>query len=338
MKVVEFQKCLSKVGVDFAILFDADSYLSYFAGVKAERACLVIPKSGKSLLFVPGFEADRLSKESDIEVVKTDRDLLGNVKSRFSGSRVGVFSDGISYQQALALQSAWKCELVDVEGLARDLRVVKSREEINRISKACAFTDVLFDELVSNFHLFKSEVDASAFLKSRMALFGLEPSFSPIVASGRNAATPHHVPSQSKLSGFTVIDFGVVYKNYCSDMTRTVFVGSPSSADKKVYDKVLSVQGDCVDRVLSDVSLDYVDGFAREKLGKFFVHRIGHSLGVEVHDVQPRPWIFRPGNVVTVEPGFYTDKLGIRIEDEVLVTNRGAITLNWSSKALISIR
>ncbi len=333
---IEFQKFLRESGIDFALFFDKDANLTYFAGVNPDIACLVVPSSGRPLLFVPGFEASRLAKMSKVRVVRVDKDLFGTIKKHFSGKKAGVVAGSISYSKVREIKGRLKAEIVNVEDACRDLRVVKSRDEIEKITKACAITHKLFDELCENVSAFRTEVDAAAFLRLRMAQFGFEPSFPAIVASGPNGAIPHHIPARKKLSGFTVIDFGIIYKNYCSDMTRTVYVGNPTKKDRIFYDKLLKVQEKCIGKVKPGVMFEDINDFARRSVGRSMVHRVGHSLGIEVHDVQPRPMKLARGNVITIEPGtYYPGRFGIRIEDDVLVSDKPAVLTNASKELRI---
>ncbi len=331
-----FQRFLKDNGIDLALFFNTDANITYFAGVKPESACLAVPSSGKPKLFVPGFEAARMKKDSALEVVQVSRDFLKIVHAQFPAEKIGVVPSALSYEVAQKVKNQWNSELVSVEDVCRDLRLVKTREEVSRITKACAITDVLFDEICRNMHLFRTERDISTFLSMRMSQFGFEPSFPAIVATGKNGATPHHVPANAKLNGFTVLDFGIIYKNYCSDITRTVFIGLLSAKDRSVYNKVLSVQQKCIEKMKPGLTLEEIDEFAHRNVPSM-IHRLGHSLGIEVHDVQPRPWKLQAGNVVTAEPGTYTT-FGIRIEDDVLVTEKGPVVLTQAPKELIVFR
>ena len=330
------QRILQNENIDLALFFNSDANIAYFAGVKPDTACLAIPASGKPMLFVPGFEAPRMAKFSSVEVVQAGRDFLKTVR-RFPAGKIGIIPSSISYELALKVRNEWPAELVSIEDSCRDLRLVKTREELARITKACAITDVLFEELCENMHKFKTERDVSAFLNIRMSQFGFEPSFPAIVATSRNGATPHHVPSNTKLRGFTVLDFGIIYRNYCSDITRTVFIGAPTEKDRKVYGNLLNVQKKCIAKVKPGVTFEDIDEFAHKEIGPSMIHRLGHSVGIEVHDVQPRPWTLQPGNIVTVEPGTYTN-FGIRIEDDILVADKGPVLLTRAPKELTVFR
>jgi Xaa-Pro aminopeptidase len=333
----KLQGFLRKKSIDLALFFNSDANITYFAGVKPDSACLAIPSSGKPRLFVPGFEALRMAKDSTIEVAQVGKDFLKIVRENFPAGKIGVIPGAISYALAQKVKSEWNAELFSVENECLDLRLVKSGEEISRITKACAVTDVLFDEICQHMNLFTTEREVSSFLNTRIGQLGFEPSFPAIIASGINGATPHHVPTDSKLKGFTVLDFGIIYKNYCSDITRTIFVGSPTATERAVYNKLLNIQEKCIEKMKPGVSLEEIDDFAHQQVGPSMIHRLGHSLGIEVHDVQPRPWTLQAGNVVTAEPGTYTS-FGIRIEDDILVTKKSPIVLTRAPKNLITFR
>jgi Xaa-Pro aminopeptidase len=339
MKFCEFQKILNSQSLDLAVFFGHDANLTYFAGVKPDSGCLVVPAVGKPVLFVPGFDAERIAKHSAVKVVQAGRDFLNEISREFPAGRIGIVPSNISYAQAHGVQTAWNAGLVNIGGVCTKLRSVKTEDEVARIAKACAITDCLFDGLCSNFDSFKTEQEVASFLKLQMSLLGLEPSFPPIVASGKNASLPHHVPDNSKLSGYVVLDFGVIYRNYCSDITRTVFAGNPSASQKRTYDVLLDAQEKCIKKVLPGVVFEEINDFARKSVGKRMIHSVGHSLGVEVHDVQPRPWRLQAGNVLTVEPGTYTkNKFGIRIEDDIFVSKKGPVLLTHSDKSLVAFR
>ncbi len=334
MKIPELQKYLQGK-IDIALFFNNDANITYFSGTRPENACLAIPASGKPALFVPGFEAERMKETSTIEVVKLDKDFLKTICTRFPARKIGIIPGAISYSTAEAVKTTWSAELVSVEQKCRELRMVKTKEEIARIKKACKITDEILQDLFDNIGKCRTEIDAATFLKTKMSQYGLEQSFPPIVATAGNAATPHHSPENAKLKGFTVIDFGIIYKNYCSDITRTIFIGKLTDKQKKIYEKVLQVQEESVKKCVIGNTLDKIDEEGRAILGEKFIHRIGHSLGIEVHDVQTRPLKLKEGMVVTIEPGLYEkEKYGIRIEDDVLITKDKPVVLTKTTKKL----
>jgi Xaa-Pro aminopeptidase len=172
-------------------------------------------------------------------------------------------------------------------------------------------------------------------------------SFPTIVASGERSALPHGRASTALLpsGGFVVLDFGVILSGYCSDMTRTVHLGKPSARARGMYESVRRAQSDAIKAVRPGISFAEVDRIARRRLekdgwGEFFTHSTGHGVGLEIHE-PPRlaagqKGKLRPGMIITVEPGVYVPgEGGVRIEDTVLVTERGHEVLTPAGKQLI---
>ena len=170
-------------------------------------------------------------------------------------------------------------------------------------------------------------------------------SFETIVASGPRSALPHGRATSHRLprKGFLTLDFGVILKGYCSDMTRTVFLGQPTRRERFTYDSVLEAQQAAVEAVKPGVSCGDVDEAARSVLRKaglagYFTHSTGHGVGLEIHEA-PRigadqSQFLLPGMVVTIEPGVYiAGQFGVRIEDMVAVTQGGTQVLTPASTA-----
>lgn len=339
MKLNALQQHLSDKHIDVALFFNTDPHITYFTGATPEYACLAIPAKGKPALYIPGFEAERIARQTRCKVINPGKNFFESIYRAFSAKKIGVISKHLSYATAKHIQKQWKAKLIDITHACTDLRVIKTSEEIRHITKACAHTDHFFSELVTHLPKCKTELDVASILKHYLTNYNLAPSFPAIVATGKNAATPHHVPSNAKLNGFTVIDFGIVYKNYCSDMTRTVYFGKPTAKEKAIYTNLLAVQNASVERAMPGTTLEAIHDRAKKTLGKPFIHNIGHSLGIEVHDAQPRPLPLIPGTVITIEPGVYTKgHYGIRIEDDVLVTRKQPIRLTNSTRELLAIR
>ena len=174
-------------------------------------------------------------------------------------------------------------------------------------------------------------------------------SFESIVAAGARSALPHGRASGAKLPrrGFLTLDFGVILKGYCSDMTRTVCLGKPSAREREVYEAVLAAQESGVAAVKAGVEAGTVDEAARGVLreagmAEAFSHSTGHGVGIEIHE-SPRLGAgskerLAPGMVVTIEPGaYFAGEFGVRIEDMVAVTRTGGRVLTGSPKALIEL-
>ncbi len=234
--------------------------------------------------------------------------------------------------------------------LVERARMVKGAEEIQCIRAAVALGASLFDRLLEVLHPGKSESEVAAEVEYAARRAGAQDmSFPTIIASGPRSALPHGRASRESIpnDGFVVCDFGVILNGYCSDMTRTVYVGRPREEARQFYQAVREAQQAGIAAVRPGVTAGEVDQAARNVLKKaglarYFSHSTGHGVGIEIHEA-PRVAagqreVLQPGMVLTVEPGAYVPgKWGVRIEDMVLVTERGCEVLTPASKELIAL-
>ena len=224
---------------------------------------------------------------------------------------------------------------------------VKTKSEIAKTKKACQVTDGIFKKITSNFK-FKTEIELRDFILAEIKKRGLKPSFPPIVTSGTRAGNEIHPQSTpARLTGFVIIDFGIVYQKYMSDMTRTIFIGTPSKTDRILYEKVLESKTESEKLVIAGTKTAFADLRAREVLGshnRYFIHMLGHGVGTRIHEAPRLYWkktrsIFKKNMIVTVEPGIYMPKkLGIRIEDTGVVTQKGFQPLTHSPLYLLHFK
>ncbi len=234
--------------------------------------------------------------------------------------------------------------------LVEGLRTIKDEDELAVMTEAALIGCKLFDHIVTAIRPGIREIDVAAELEHQARLMGAEGmSFETIAASGARSALPHGRATDMPLPrrGFLTLDFGVILKGYCSDMTRTVFLGRPKAEERRAYGAVLEAQQAAVAAVGSGVSCGDVDEAARavlrrEGLAEAFSHSTGHGVGLEIHE-PPRigsgqTTRLQPGMVVTIEPGVYFEgRFGIRIEDMVAVTRTGGQVLTPAPKALIEL-
>jgi len=202
------------------------------------------------------------------------------------------------------------------------------------IKKACEIDDNVFNEIVENFH-FKTEKEVADFILKRFKELGLKQAFPPIVAN--NNWEVHPKPRKRKLQrGFLILDFGCKVNGYCSDMTRTIFLGEPSPAEKRLYALVLRCQMHSLKDICIGMRYRDLDKNARKMLKhyrKYFVHSLGHGVGRKVHE---KPVISRSSNdvcmeneFITIEPGIYIPgKFGIRIEDTLFIGKKIGLLTN----------
>ena len=234
--------------------------------------------------------------------------------------------------------------------LVEPLRQVKDEDELALMTEAALVGCKLFDHILSFVRPGMAEIEVAAELEHRARLMGAEGmSFETIVTSGARTALPHGKASSTVLPrrGFLTLDFGVILKGYCSDMTRTVCLGRPKTDERAAYEAVLEAQEAGVAAVSAGANCGEVDEAARGVLRRVglaeaFTHSTGHGVGLEIHEA-PRIGAgqttrLQAGMVVTIEPGVYlANRFGIRIEDMVAVTGTGGQVLTPAPKALIEL-
>lgn len=235
--------------------------------------------------------------------------------------------------------------LVPAGGLVEELRMIKDQEEIQVMQRAADLADATFQHILGLVAPGKTEREIDLEMEMFMRKGGATcSSFDTIVASGERSALPHGVASSKVIQGneFITFDFGALLDGYCSDLTRTIAVGSPDPKLKEIYDIVLEAQLTALNGIKPGMTGREADALARDVItkygyGEYFGHSTGHGLGMEVHE-SPRlsklsDDILKPGMVVTVEPGIYLPDLGgVRIEDDIVITETGIHILTSSSK------
>lgn len=238
-------------------------------------------------------------------------------------------------------------ELVPVNNLIGPLRSVKMPEEVEAIRRACKLADKCIEYIQRHIQVGVSEYEIGLEIEFFYRRNGAEVGFEPIVASGERSARPHGRPSDKKIErgDFVTIDCGAKLDGYCSDITRTFVVGEASERHKTIYNAVLEAEVASIQAIKPGLPGKEVDQIARNVLAKYnlaqyFGHGLGHGLGRLVHDagsLSPRSdTILEPGMVLTVEPGVYIEGFGgVRIEDDIVVTETGCEILTSYPKELI---
>lgn len=228
------------------------------------------------------------------------------------------------------------------------MRTIKDDNEIAKIRRACEITDNCFTHLLEYIKVGMTERQIAFEIEKYFIENGANGlAFDTIVASGENSSKPHAVPTKRKIqSGDNItIDFGAKYKGYCSDMTRTIFVGSVSDEVRNLYNFILEGQLRATNKIKDGVDGKSVArGVQIEYNARNFelIHALGHGVGLEVHELPylsyRSSYILKENMVVTNEPGIYIpEKIGIRIEDTILVNKLESEVLTKSSKELIVI-
>jgi len=243
-----------------------------------------------------------------------------------------------------------KTRLKPLSGMIEQLRASKDTEEVEQIRAAVLLASSLFQTALTTMKAGVAENLVAGELELQARRAGAEKmSFDTIVAAGVRSALPHGRASMSAIpsNGFIILDYGVILGGYCSDMTRTVYIGRASKSHRRMYEAVREAQLASIEAVRPGIETGEVDKAGRQLLKKagydaWFTHSTGHGVGIEVHE-QPRlarsqTQKLSPGMVVTIEPGIYIpEEGGVRIEDMVLVTESGHEVLTPTTKDLIEL-
>jgi Xaa-Pro aminopeptidase len=319
----------------------------YLFGFKSSNAALLVEKD-RARLFTDFRYSEAARAVEGVEFEETKRALLADLARRLSGP-IGFEADFVSYSGYETLRGG-SIEPVSRRGLVERLRAVKDDDELGAIERACEITDRVFERLVEERFVGRTERDLAWTIEQIFHDEGAEAvAFETIVASGPNSARPHGRATDRQIGrGETVIvDTGCVVDGYASDYTRTFTTGFVEGPIKQAYALVLAAQQAGFDALRAGVRGVDADAAARRVVdgtafAGTFGHGLGHGLGLEVHEA-PRlstesTDTLAAGNVVTVEPGIYLEgRAGIRIEDNVVVTDDGVRNLTGFRKDLITV-
>jgi Xaa-Pro aminopeptidase len=323
-------------------------YLSGFTGSNG----LLLLTAAKSLLLTDPRYTIQAGQESTCQVHISKGPLLLDLVSAIARQRlrrVGYEPAMMSCDafQSLDAKMPAKSSLVAIRGWIEELRTVKSPDEIARIRRSVDTNSRAFEQGVARVKSGMKEQDLAAELEYRMRRLGAEkPSFETIVAGGERSALPHAQPTAARFQNgqLIVVDMGALQEGYCSDMTRMLFLGTPGAKVRRTYKAVLEAQLAGIAAVHAGARTAAVDAATRKVLrsyglDKAFIHSTGHGLGLEIHEA-PRlgkkdKGRLKAGMAITIEPGVYLEGFGgIRIEDTVLVTEKGCEVLTPTSKDL----
>ncbi len=340
------EKLLAERELDRMLVTDLTNvrYLTGFTGTNG--ACVCGP--GLRLFFTDFRYTERAAAEVEgWETLTIGNDWLKGIAEHLEG-RVGFEDDHVAVRVLEKLKEKLPegVELVAAGGRVEELRRVKDDEELAKIAEASKLTDQVWGWALEQGMAGRSERDVARATEARIRELGAEPSFPAIVAAGPNGALPHAEPGERVIGKgeLVVFDMGSQLDGYCSDGTRTFATGEPGEEARAVYEVVRQAQQAGLDAIKAGVKGEDVDSAARRVIddaghAEHFGHALGHGVGLEVHEgprlSQRSDDLLAPGEVVTVEPGVYlAGKLGVRIEDLVVVTAEGLRNLSSLPKEL----
>lgn len=266
-----------------------------------------------------------------------------------NGKTIAV-NDGIRAIDFIDMEGIIAGKYINGNEIFEELRIVKDEEEAQLMAKAGEIADKAFEEVLKYIKPGVSERDISKKLIELMEKFGGEGlSFDPIVASGPNSSRPHYDGDKRIIENqdLVILDFGCTYKGYCSDTSRTVFIGEPTEEQKKVYEICLKATTEAKKAVREGVSAESIDRIARgiitkEGYGEYFINRTGHGIGLACHEdpyiKDGNKQILKNGMCFSIEPGIYIQgKFGMRVEDIVMVDGQSPRVFNNSNRDMIIV-
>jgi Xaa-Pro aminopeptidase len=327
----------------------------YLCGFTGSAAVLLIRRRG-AILFTDGrytIQAREEVRGARVHIVRNSLLTEVGAEIRRAGRGHVAFEPAhltIAQMQQLQKGGGRGIRWLAWSGIVERLRTVKSADEIAQMRSAAQLASDVFEEVLPLIKPGVTELELAAEIEYRMRRKGASgTSFSTIVASGPRSALPHARPSSKPLkkNELVVFDLGAILRAYCSDMTRTIFIGRASARVRRWYRAVLEAQGAAKEAMAPGVKASQVDAAARAVLegyglGRFFTHSTGHGLGLEVHET-PRlargeTAVLQAGNVLTVEPGVYIEGVGgVRVEDDVAILARGTEVLTRATHNFLEL-
>lgn len=318
----------------------------YYSKFTSEDCIIYISKSKAYLITDSRYTLQAKKETKGFEIIIREASYVKELAKIVSG-RV-YFEDSISFDRYNTFTTINNIELLPIN--IDYLRNIKDEEEISKIKEACKIASKCYRHILKYIKPNMKEIDISnEMLRYMKELGASKESFDTIVASGVRGALPHGVASNKRVVNgeFITLDFGCVYKGYCSDITRSFILGTASKEMKKIYNVVLEAQKRAIKSVKAGVVASEIDKIARDYInskgyGKYFTHSTGHGVGIVVHDPiaisKNSDLVLEENMVITIEPGIYIPNMGgIRIEDDVLVKKDGCEILTKASKRLIRI-
>lgn len=330
-------------------------YLINFSGFsKEEREAYLLITKKSHYIFTDARYTLAVTKELKnfklIEISSENKfaDALRKIIKKEKIKKLAIDEDDIKTNEFLKIRKIIK--VVSDENIIENLRETKTAYELLQIKKSCSLGDLTFKYILGQIKIGVKELEIAKKIELFILSNKAEISFAPIVAFGENSSSPHHIPSKKKLkkNEIVLLDFGVKINNYCSDMTRTVFMGKATAKQKIIYKTVLEAQEKAIEYIMLSKNTLYknIDKTARDYiLSQGFPsipHSLGHGIGLEVHEapsLSPKSESkIKKDSVFSIEPGIYIPGFGgVRIEDLVFYNGKNPLLISRAKKQIIEL-
>lgn len=335
MRIEKLLKELESLDLKALIVSNLNN-IRYLSGFTGDTGKLLVT-SNNSYIIVDGRFTEQAASETKLEVIDYEGSFekaINKLLDKEQITKCGFESVDTTYKEYDTLKKELENkELIPTQGVLEKIRMIKEKSEIKLIKKALDIANSTFEEIKSQIVPGITEKEIATEIEYRMKKKGADGiAFETVVASGKRSSLPHGTATDKKIEygDAVVIDMGAKYQGYCSDMTRTLFIGGASKEQQQIYDIAEKAQKDAIDAIDVNVACSkpceiVIEEFKKYELDKYFIHALGHGVGLDVHE---RPYIstksvdeFKPGIVVAIEPGIYLpNKFGVRIEDMVVIT------------------
>jgi Xaa-Pro dipeptidase len=361
-RLATLQSAMRPAGID-VLAVAPGANMRYLAGLEIhmnERiAVAFFPADGQPAMVLPTLETPRAKAQARFPITFyswDDADGPAGALSRcvaelgLAGRRIGVEYTAMRVLELRAIEAAAPgAQVLDATPMIAELRMVKDAQELAAMRRAVAVVEAALGAAVAQIHAGMTERELATVWEREMRVRGGEPSFGTIIASGPNAANPHHSNSDRPFQpgDFIIMDGGVWNDGYASDITRTIALGQPNEQARAIYELVQAANAAGRLYARPEATGEEIDQAARKVIadggfGQYFIHRTGHGLGLEIHEP---PYIVAgsleplvPGTTFTIEPGVYVEGVcGVRIEDDVVITSDGAESLTSFERNLIIV-
>ena len=349
------RKEIFKKNIDALLIYDIFN-VRYLSGYTSDDAYLLITKDKNYFLTDPRYTEQALEECPGFEIFNW-REINGDFSLAVSRivkneniKNLGVESHSISLSYYNKIAQNISAQLVAVEGIVEDIRRIKNPEEIEHIKKACQIGDRAFKRIIKEIKVGKTEKELSALLAYYLKIEGSDArNYENIFISGPRTSLLHGIASDRKIKegDLVLMDFGAGYKGYLSDMSRTVVVGKPTEKQKEVFEIAKQSEQDMIDEVKAGATgVELYEASLKAMIGTEYLEYnysgVGHGVGLAVHEkpfLGPKSkYTMEVNNIITLEPGIYIPGWGgIRLEDQVLVTESGCELLTKSSRQFLEL-